>query len=364
MTRRTSKYPGVKVFENNRISEVRLTVDKLFRNQRMKELIKPDIQCALDDDKVEEMRVEYRDKPELFRSKNKFIMVDLNDRWYLVDGQHRYEMLKREFEANNNLKEEIHALWYKFKEEEEVNELFCSINKDSIKNQNYIDVKNFVMVKINEFMNLLKEYHKETFSKTKSKKNDRKTLEELRDELITHGFFENPNLTQLSSNELYGYFLTKNDQFYQGCNYESALLYKPISDFYDKERAAIQDNIVFTSKQNNFVEWLCQEEGANLSCVHYYRKEKKKIPAAIRTSVWRTYYGDAETGICPISFCNKEITRTGKPGMHCGHIISEKNGGATATHNLRPICSKCNCQMGDCNWEVFDKISFDTRSVI
>ena len=305
MTRRTSKYPGVKVFEDNRISEVRLTVDKLFRNQRMKELIKPDIQCALDDDKVEEMRVEYREKPELFRSKNKFIMVDLNDRWYLVDGQHRYEMLKREFEANNNLKEEIHALWYKFKEEEEVNELFCSINKDSIKNQNYIDVKNFEMVKINEFMNLLKEYHKETFSKTKSKKNDRKTLEELRDELITHGFFKNPNLIQLSSNELYGYFLTKNDEFYQGCNYESALLYKP-SYFYNKERAAIQDNIVFTSKQNNFVEWL-DKRMEQISCVHYYRKEKKKIPAAIRTSVCEHTTETWKLGYVPYHFVIKRL---------------------------------------------------------
>ena len=360
---RKTKYPGLKVFEDNKVAEVRLSVDKLFRNQRMKELIKPDIQCSLDDDKVEEMRIEYREKPELFRSKNKFIMVDLNNRWYLVDGQHRYEMLKREFEANKELKQEVFALWYKFTEEEDVNELFRSINKDSIKNKNYIDVKNFVMVKINEFLNLLRDYYKESFNKTKSSKSARKTPEELRDDLITHGFFENPELTQLSSIELYEYFMSKNEEFFQACNYESMLIYNA-SNFYEKERAPIQENIVFTTKNNNFVKWLCQEEGANLSCIHYYRKDKKKIPAAVRTSVWRTYYGDAETGTCPISYCNKEISRINQPGMHCGHIVSEKNGGATATHNLRPLCSRCNCEMGECNWEDFDKTSFDTRNVL
>ena len=357
------KYPGSKAYEDSAVAEMRLTVDKLFRNQRMKELVKPDIQCSLDDDKVEEMRGEYREKPELFRSKNKLIMVDLNDTWYLVDGQHRYEMLRREFEDNKDLKEEVIALWYKFSHEADVNELFRSINKDSIKNRNYIDVQNFAMVKINEFMNLLRDYHCESFNKTKSAKSARKTLEELRGELMSNGFFDDPHLSELSSSERYDYFVTKNDEFYQTSNYESMIMYNP-SMFYEKERTPIQEKIVFTTKHNNFVKWLCQEDNAFLSCIHYYRKDKKSIPTAVRTAVWRMYYGDDETGICPISFCNNPISRKSQPGMHCGHMVSEKNCGPTTTHNLRPICSRCNCEMSDCNWEDFDKASYDTRNVV
>lgn len=363
------RYPGLKLYEDSVVSETRLTVDKLFRNQRMKELVKPSIQCALDDDKVEEMRAEYREKPELFRSKNKLIVGNLNDTWYLVDGQHRYEMLRREFEENKELNEEVSVIWYKFSDEEYVNELFRSINKDSVKNQNYIDVGSFAMVKINEFMNLLRNYHIDTFNKTKSAKSARKALEELRDDLMASGFFDDPKLAPLSSTELYEYFITKNDEFYKSLNYGSNLIFNP-SIFYDKERAPIQEKIIFTTKHNNFVEWICQDEGPPLSCVHYYRKEKKKIASAIRTAVWRTYHGDAEVSTCPISFCEKQISRKKQTGlhctdivMHCGHIISEKNGGATAGHNLRPICSRCNCEMGESNWVDFDRTSYDTRNV-
>jgi len=361
------RYPGIKVYEDDRVSETRMTVDKLFRNQRMKDLVKPNIQCALDDDKVEEMRSEYREKPEMFRSKNKLIIGNLNDTWYLVDGQHRYEMLRREFEENKEIKEDVSVIWYKFSDEEYVNELFCSINKDSVKNKNYIDVGSFAMVKINEFMNLLRNYHADAFNKTKSAKSARKALEELRDDLMECGFFDNPKLSPLSSTELYEYFITKNDEFYKSINYENFLIFKPTL-FYEKERTPLQEKIIFTTKYNNFIKWICHDEEPAIPCVHYFRKEKKKIPPALRTAVWRTYYGDTEVAPCPISFCKKLISRKTHSDsdivMHCGHIISEKNGGATATHNLRPLCSRCNCEMGDSNWEIFDKTSYNTRNVL
>lgn len=354
-----TRYPGSKFYENENknVTETRLSVDKLFRNQGMKELVKPDIQCSLDDDKVEEMRQEYRNKPEFFRSKNKLIICDLNNTWYLVDGQHRYEMLRREFSVNNDMKEEVMVIWYKFSEEEFVNELFKSINKDSIKNKNYIDVENFVMIRINEFMNLLRNYHSDTFNKTKKDKSPRKSVEELREQLKGGGFFDNPYLKQLTSNELYEYFMTRNDEFYQQAKYDADLLYNS-SLFYDKERGALENKIVFTTKHNNFVEWICQnQEGDNLSCIHYYRKEKKKIVNSLRNSVWRKYHEENETATCPISWCNKPISRTKEPGSHCGHIISEKNGGDTHIDNLRPICAKCNCEMGATNWSDYDNSS-------
>lgn len=31
--------------------------------------------------------------------------------------------------------------------------------------------------------------------------------------------------------------------------------------------------------------------------------------------------------------------------FHCGHIISEKNGGTTTINNLIPICAQCNTSM-------------------
>ena len=355
----SKKYPGEKLFEGSKVYETRMTIERLFRNAKMKELVKPDCQCALDEDKVKEMGDEYRRRPELFRAKNKLIVVDLNDTWYLVDGQHRYDMMKHEFMRNNEIKEQIQIVWYKFYCEEDVRILFNSINKDSIKNQMWISIDNYKMIKINQFITLLKRHYKDYFSNTKSKNKPNKALEELKTELNCAGFFDIPQLASLTSNELYEYFITKNDEFSDLICYKQNITFNE-SIFYKGEIKSIQDNIVFTLKNNNFVNWLCSDK--NVQVIHYYRREKKKIPQPLRNSVWRKYYGDSETGECPISFCRNIISRanTGadKPGMHCGHIVSEKNGGETTINNLRPICKKCNFEMSYLNWIEFDNTSY------
>ena len=63
--------------------------------------------------------------------------------------------------------------------------------------------------------------------------------------------------------------------------------------------------------------------------------------------VWGKYYGENKSANCPI--CKVVIT-SGPNGFHCGHIISEKNGGITILENLKPICKGCNLEMGSKNW--------------
>lgn len=351
------KYPGTKIGEGDQYGyETFLSVDKLFRNSKMKELIKPTHQGALDDMKVDEMRKEYKSNPHIFRSKNKIVVVDLDDRWYLVDGQHRYDMIKQEFEDDKNIQEQIQISWFKFSHEEELIELYKSLNQDSIKNKNYISMNSFKMIKVNEFMNKLSGYHESAFAKRKNPSGYVKAVEELRDELNEAGFFDSNDIISLTSDELYEYFIDKNYEFANLIDYSNNFVYNE-TIFYEKEKNLVKNNIVFTLNRNNFVKWLCNKDS---SAIHHYRKQKQKIPSAIRTSVWRSYYGVAEEGICPISYCNAVITRTKSPGMHCGHIISEKNGGTIEAHNLRPLCSKCNCEMSYLNWEDFDKESYET----
>ena len=356
-----NRYPGEKLNkEDNYGYDTILSVDKLYRNNKMKELIKPTHQGALDELKVLQMREEYRVRPHIFRSKNKIVVVDLDGRWYLVDGQHRYDMIKQEFESNTGLLETIQISWYRFSNEEELLDLYKSLNQDSIKNRNYISMDSFKMIKVNEFMNKLKEYHStNVFSKRKNTETGHvKSIEELRDNLNEAGFFDKDDILTLTSDKLYQYFIQKNDEFLKQLNYKKYLNVNE-SLFYDKERNAIKENIIFTLNRNNFVKWICNQ---NVTPFHYYKKQKQKIPPALRTAVWRSYYGYNETGICPISYCDVTMTRINKPGFHCGHIISEKNCGLTEPQNLRPLCSKCNCEMSYLNWEVFDKESYTTRN--
>jgi hypothetical protein len=70
---------------------------------------------------------------------------------------------------------------------------------------------------------------------------------------------------------------------------------------------------------------------------------KSKTPHALRMAVWRTYASD--TYIVAKCFCcrSHEISMD---NFECGHVKSERNGGAATLDNMRPICGACNKSMG------------------
>jgi len=78
--------------------------------------------------------------------------------------------------------------------------------------------------------------------------------------------------------------------------------------------------------------------------------KKKYIPSAIKKIVWNTYIGE-EKGKSKCLCC--KTTEIIQISFHCGHIISEKNGGELNVSNLRPICQNCNSSMGQKNMMEF-----------
>ena len=70
--------------------------------------------------------------------------------------------------------------------------------------------------------------------------------------------------------------------------------------------------------------------------------KKKRIPAALRRLVWHTYFGE-DCGCAPCWCCN--LTKISQLSFHCGHVVSEKEGGDLSINNLRPICQNCNSSM-------------------
>lgn len=80
------------------------------------------------------------------------------------------------------------------------------------------------------------------------------------------------------------------------------------------------------------------------------KSRKAHIPSTVRNSVWNIYIGTtSKTGKC--FCCSTEIISTAN--FHCGHVISEKNGGKVTIQNLRPVCAQCNTSMGTTNMEDF-----------
>lgn len=75
---------------------------------------------------------------------------------------------------------------------------------------------------------------------------------------------------------------------------------------------------------------------------HTKKKQKEKIPKALREQVWIQTIGEKFESKCPIHWCKNRITPF---DYHVGHNIPETKGGTLDINNLKPICSRCNLSM-------------------
>ena len=81
------------------------------------------------------------------------------------------------------------------------------------------------------------------------------------------------------------------------------------------------------------------------------RCKKKSIPLPLKSLVWNKIIGE-EKGIGNCYCCKTKIRQI---SFHCGHIVSEKNGGPTVVDNLVPLCQMCNSSVGTQNLNDFMK---------
>jgi 5-methylcytosine-specific restriction endonuclease McrA len=80
------------------------------------------------------------------------------------------------------------------------------------------------------------------------------------------------------------------------------------------------------------------------------KPKKKSIPLAVKRVVWSKWIGaDVARSVC--TCCR--ITKIEQMSFHCGHIVSEANGGEIKIDNLKPICQSCNSSMGTMNMDEF-----------
>jgi hypothetical protein len=81
--------------------------------------------------------------------------------------------------------------------------------------------------------------------------------------------------------------------------------------------------------------------------------QTERIPFSrgVIIKVWNKEFNGADKGYCPV--CRKRIIT--QDSFQMGHKVSLANGGSNNTRNLRPICKKCNGEMGSKNWRDFVK---------
>ena len=85
-------------------------------------------------------------------------------------------------------------------------------------------------------------------------------------------------------------------------------------------------------------------------------QKKKTIPKILKNKIWNKHIG-IKIGQTKCLCC--KFVYISQMNFQCGHIISEKDGGAMSVNNLKPICGPCNSSMGTMNMNEFiDKCNF------
>lgn len=80
------------------------------------------------------------------------------------------------------------------------------------------------------------------------------------------------------------------------------------------------------------------------------KNKKNAIPKVLKDLCWKKWIGESVAKNKCMCCEMNEITMN---SFHCGHVLSEANGGKLSVENLRPICVGCNLSMGTENMASF-----------
>ena len=336
-----------KLYRNNKLKEYICNFKDIKLKINRNELKIPNCQTSLEDNKINDLVNLYQKDSLLWRFRNKVVIGNLNKQLYIIDGQHRIHAASR---LSDNYDDDLIFCEYYCKDENSMRKLFEYTNKDSYRNELYINNEESIKIKMDNFIKKIKEYYPQSlkyFTNKITPTSVLKTYSSFRDDINRIKLFEKYDNVE----DLIDYILKKNKEFYEHLNYKQNLLNNE-SCYYKNELIPLRDEIVFTTNNNNFIDYLNDN---TIRPFHQYRKGKKRIQKKLKRIVWNYRYPENKSMECPISNCNNIIT---DEKFDCGHIIAEWRNGETEQNNLHPICSTCNSRMGQMNWCNYDIHSY------
>ena len=308
---------------------------------------KPLIQTFLNEDKVNDLYTSLNDNYDKVHHSLScrlitiaHIIIGDEEEYYLVDGQHRVNAtIKLYNESNEEINKSFLASIIRVSNEEEMNQLFVSINQDSSKNP---------VPKLGIFkFAAIKKYFKDTCSFLPERiTNNVYTVDEIMTVLTqTEIYNKNDNITQIC--EL---FKKKEKKFFKEVGYKE-IITKQKSKFANNEIKCIDNNCCMFLKRSNFFTWLNDSEIKPEHNLNQKISTSKKL----EIQVWDKEFGAKTSSHCPMVGCKNIIEMKKTDNWCCGRLTSCKNGGDTSLSNLRPLCKPCYDMMDDNNWDDYEK---------
>jgi hypothetical protein len=307
----------------------------------------PDFQRVLKEGIVKEIEDEHKSKT---LNTILFEVGYLNDEYYLLDGQHRYQALQNI--GNKDYEFTIHL--HKLNTYDELKSLFFLINKNTTIPDEWIAITNHSNIKIH----LKQIYQLDIFKeilKTSNKPYKPNISRSKFEDLIVDLYSKDYKITTEHIIKLNAFYKTLSYDNFPSSSGKTNQEYLKLCN----DKGGCYIGMVIQKRDNYDILVDNLKKIYDNKCIEptTYGNIKKKIPSNVREIVWKNYLSDTgQTSNeikCPVSICNKIIDGF---NFECGHIMSEKNNGKIALTNLRPICSSCNKSMGSRNWDDFEKM--------
>lgn len=331
-------------------------VQKSFLIDKLKNVITPDFQRALDINKTEEIYKQSCENQCWFNTHGMIILGKLeddDDKLYIIDGQHRISAMKK---CKNDFMINIQLVTF--------NSLINMIHYFKSINQNSKHIIEYVFPEKDQIYSIrlnIKKWleldYKSAFYRSNPSTGNRYNIDEfvskLDDDIIQY-FYKtyydsSDNTKSISLNDinydngtyLYNIILEINKNAIEKFNkLENLKLYYNVVD-----KSAIEHNFILAFKNINWINNLEDEDEEII--INKIREIRPKISKRLSNSVWNKYIGrDKANGKC--FSCKEKISIQ---HFECGHLISHKNGGETDINNLRPFCPECNRQLGSENFK-------------
>lgn len=298
--------------------------------------VDPFMQGDLIAEKVEQMVASYRANPSFCRFKNTIVMATVlfatPPQLYLVDGQHRVQMIKQLMAEELKRCCAFRVIVYAIASDTELHHLFRELNYDSFKNANMVSLSIDKALYLKEVVAYLDAH---PFKKKHSESAVHPTLYTVKEFMEAAkpyfvSFTEFKNLKEdLETAQL---------AFCRACDWSTC---------YKQETHCIMVGHIMPIINCNFAEYLSDR---SVLPIFQGKGGHRTINQTMKRLVWDKWVG-MDKGSTKCYACDHATIY--QSHYHCGHVLASKKGGKTEVANLRPICQQCNSSMGTMNMEEF-----------
>ncbi len=254
------------------------------------------------------------------------------NKFFIIDGQHRYHALKTFYEKNKRAMKDYYLLctFYLTESKKEFRQIMAQINNNFI-SEEYLFITEDDEETVEEKRTAVGDYMKKHYSIYLSNKINCKPPLINIGTFLTYIFDLYPNI---SSFRMIRKIEEINKQLEEEYKKSDPEFYNRIQEFIvDKENI----KLLFMGK-------ICYEE-SKIKAVST-KSGRTKFPAFIRRMLWEKFYiSELYPGECMV--CNKKKLKMST--YEISHIVSLKNGGSNDISNLTVLCSQCNKSLNSNN---------------